>query len=59
MFTLLSKRIAPSKPFNKEAIDMAISIRKRNVKNDWRYESRNQNVDMAYVYARGVNSVVR
>ena len=38
---------------------MAFSIRKRTVKNDWRFDGRNQNVDIAYVYARGVNSIIR
>jgi len=39
---------------------MALSIiRRKNTRNDWRFDARNQGVDMAFVYARGVNSITR
>ena len=38
---------------------MTFSIRRRNVRNDWRLDNRNNATDIAYVYARGVNSITR
>ncbi len=39
---------------------MALSIiRRKNSRNDWRFDGRTSGVDMAYVYARGVNAITR
>jgi len=38
---------------------MAFSIRRKNVRNDWKFDSRERNVDIAYVYARGVIAINR
>jgi len=48
-----------SKLFMKEAIDMTFSISKRNEKTNWNIDGRHQTVGIAYVYARGINSVIR
>ena len=59
MFTPTDAMVCMKQTNQHEATNMTFTIRRKNVRNDWRLDNRNNTNDMAFIYARGVNSITR